>query len=82
MWYSYGSDMNFKNLTEQQFKNKFDKIFDDAVDLGNDAVICQVRPFADAYYQSCLFPWSSYITGTQGKDPGYDPMAYMIEAAH
>lgn len=82
MWYSYGSDMNFKNLTEQQFKNKIDKMFDDAVDLGNDAVICQVRPFADAYYQSSLFPWSSYITGTQGKNPGYDPMAYMIEAAH
>ncbi len=82
MWYSYSSDMNFKNLTEQQFKNKINKMFDDAVDLGNDAVICQVRPFADAYYQSSLFPWSSYITGTQGKNPGYDPMAYMIEAAH
>ncbi len=82
MWYSYGSDMNFKNLTEQQFKNKINTMFDDAVDLGNDAVICQVRPFADAYYQSSLFPWSSYITGTQGKNPGYDPMAYMIEAAH
>lgn len=82
MWYSYGSDMNFKNLTQQQFKNKIDKMFDDAVNLGNDAVICQVRPFADAYYKSNLFPWSSYITGTQGKNPGYDPMAYMIEAAH
>ena len=82
MWYSFDSDMNFKKLTEQQFKDKINTMFDNAVDLGNDAVICQVRPFADAYYQSSLFPWSSYITGTQGKNPGYDPMAYMIEAAH
>ena len=74
--------MNFKNMTEQQFKNKINKMFDDAAALNNDAVICQIRPFADAYYPSSYFPWSSYITGTQGQNPGYDPMAYMIEAAH
>ncbi len=82
MWFSYSEDMNFKGLTQQQVKSKIDKMFDNAVNLGNDAVICQVRPFADAYYKSDLFPWSSYITGTQGKNPEYDPMAYMIEAAH
>ena len=26
--------------------------------------------------------WSEYITGTQGKDPGYDPLAFMIEETH
>ncbi len=83
IWYSYSTDMNFKSGYDfNTFKKRIDKMFDDAVSLGNDAVICQVRPFADAYYKSELFPWSTYLTGTQGKDPGYDPMAYMIEAAH
>ena len=82
IWYSYG-DLDFKsNYSYNTFKAKINKMFDDAVSLGNDAVICHVRPFADAYYKSSLFPYSSYLTGTQGKDPGYDPLEYMIEAAH
>ena len=57
-------------------------MFDDAKELGCDAVIVQVRPFADALYYSEYFPMSVYMTGTQGKDPGYDPLKYMVSAAH
>ena len=39
------------------------------------AVIVQVRPTADAFWPSKFEPWSQYLTGTQGKDPGYDPAA-------
>ena len=28
------------------------------------------------------FPWSHILTGTQGQDPGYDPLAIMCEMAH
>jgi uncharacterized lipoprotein YddW (UPF0748 family) len=49
-----------------------------------NAVIFQVRPQADALYQSHLEPWSYFLTGTQGKapDPYYDPLQFWIEAAH
>ncbi len=49
-----------------------------------NAVIFQVRPQADALYQSSLEPWSYYLTGVQGKapDPYYDPLAFWTEAAH
>ncbi|MDB5251584.1 MAG: hypothetical protein JWP27_753 [Flaviaesturariibacter sp.] len=49
-----------------------------------NAVVFQVRPQADALYQSALEPWSYYLTGTQGKapDPFYDPLTFWIEAAH
>jgi len=49
-----------------------------------NAVIFQVRPQADALYQSSLEPWSYYLTGTQGKapDPYYDPLTFWTEAAH
>lgn len=49
-----------------------------------NAVIFQVRPQADALYQSELEPWSYFLNGLQGKapDPFYDPLKFWIEAAH
>ncbi|GAB2533385.1 glycoside hydrolase family 10 protein [Brachybacterium huguangmaarense] len=47
-----------------------------------NAVISQVRPTADAFWPSPHEPWSRYLTGTQGKDPGYDPLAFQVRAAH
>ena len=43
-----------------------------------NAVIFQVRPMADALYDSKLEPWSYYLTGEQGKapDPYYDPLHF------
>ncbi len=49
---------------------------------GINTVVVQVRPKADALYKSNINPWSDVLTGTQGKDPGYDPLAFMIEEAH
>ena len=49
-----------------------------------NAAIFQVRPQADALYQSSLEPWSYFLTGVQGKapDPYYDPLEFWVEAAH
>jgi uncharacterized lipoprotein YddW (UPF0748 family) len=49
-----------------------------------NAVIFQVRPQADALYQSRYEPWSYYLTGQQGKapEPFYDPLSFWIEEAH
>ena len=41
-----------------------------------NALIFQVRPNADAVYQSSIEPWSSWISGTMGRSPGYDPLAF------
>lgn len=51
---------------------------------GMNAMIVQVRPAADAFYESALEPWSQWLTGTQGKAPVpfYDPMQFMIEETH
>jgi uncharacterized repeat protein (TIGR02543 family) len=50
---------------------------------GNMNVAClQVRSFCDALYKSSYEPWSKDLTGTRGKDPGYDPLAFAIEEAH
>ena len=57
-------------------------ILDKLVSLKMNAVILQVRPHADALYRSNLEPWSPWLTGTMGKSPGYDPLAYWIEQGH
>ena len=47
-----------------------------------NAVCLQVRTMCDALYQSSYEPWSSYLTGTRGKNPGYDPLQYAVEQCH
>ncbi len=41
-----------------------------------------MSPAADAFYQSSYLPWSSYLTGTLGKNPGFDPLKFAIREAH
>lgn len=59
-------------------------LLDRAKQLNLNAVIFQVRPAADALYESFLEPWSEFLTGTQGQapEPYYDPLAFAIEEAH
>ncbi|MGW0823930.1 glycoside hydrolase family 10 protein [Streptomyces sp. NPDC002845] len=55
---------------------------DTAVERGLNTVIFQVRPTADALWPSPYEPWSQYLTGTQGQDPGWDPLGTAVEEAH
>ncbi|WP_067175341.1 family 10 glycosylhydrolase [Microtetraspora niveoalba] len=53
-----------------------------AVSKRMNAVMIQVRPTADAFWPSPYEPWSQWLTGAQGGDPGYDPLAFMVAEAH
>ena len=57
-------------------------ILDRLASMKMNAIIFQVRPNADAVYQSNYEPWSHWISGSQGRSPGYDPLAYCIQQAH
>lgn len=56
-------------------------ILDTAVRLKLNAIILQVRPNADALYNSRYEPWSAWLSGP-GANPGYDPLAFAITEAH
>ena len=58
------------------------RYYDDAVELGLNTVVVQVRPTADAFWPSPHEPWSHWLTGKQGTDPGYDPLAFAVAEAH
>ncbi|WP_189951369.1 glycoside hydrolase family 10 protein [Streptomyces alanosinicus] len=47
-----------------------------------NTVILQVRPTADALWPSPHEPWSEYLTGTQGRSPGWDPLGTAVKEAH
>lgn len=68
--------------SESGFCSNIAEVFDNCVGLGINTVYVHVRSHSDAYYKSELFPWSKYVTGTLGSDPGYDPLAVMLREAH
>lgn len=70
------------NLTADQQRAELTDIFDRAANAGFNAIVFHIRPAGDAVYASTIEPWASLLTGTQGTDPGYDPLAYAVDLAH
>ena len=63
-------------------KNEMVKYLDVLQKNNFNAVYFQVRTMSDAFYKSSYEPWSSYLTGTRGKNPGWDPLAFVVEECH
>lgn len=65
-------------------KQEFIAILDQVKANNLNAVIVQVRPSADAFFDSPYENWSRYLSGKQGTPPApyYDPLAFMIEECH
>jgi uncharacterized lipoprotein YddW (UPF0748 family) len=73
-----------KGLSTDQQKQEMVAILDKCVELNLNAIVFQVRPAADALYESKLEPWSDVLTGEMGKapEPFYDPLTFTVEEAH
>lgn len=84
VWVSfYELSMKDKNGgNEQEFTKKAVEMTETIQKKGLNTVFLHVRPFSDAFYESKIFPWSAYLTGEQGKAPGYDPLKIFITEAH
>lgn len=81
VWVPYFS-LEVPEHTQEAFEANFRSIADSAREKGLNALFVHVRPFSDSFYSSELYPWSHVLTGTQGTDPGYDPMAFMVDYTH
>ena len=83
VWFSYLDLADIlTGKSEAEFTKSINLEFQNCRDLGLNTVIVQVRPYSDALYPSQLFPFSKYAAGKQGQDPGFDPLAIMVAAAH
>ena len=68
--------------TQEAFEENYKKIANTALEKGMNAMFVHVRPFSDSLYPSQYFPWSHILTGTQGQDPGFDALQFMIDYTH
>lgn len=85
VWVATVSNINFPSaagLSATAQEAELRSLVSLLAELGFNAIFFQVRPECDAFYPSGLEPWSRYLTGTQGQDPGYDPLAVLLDAAH
>ncbi|RBQ13847.1 glycosyl hydrolase [Spongiactinospora rosea] len=85
MWIASVLNINWPSkpgLSPDQQRAEFRSWLDLAVARKLNSVFVQIRPAADAFWPSPHEPWSEYLTGTQGKDPGYDPLGFAVAEAH
>lgn len=80
VWVTYMT-LDVENEADKKaaFEEKIDTIIGDTKAGGFNTLIVQVRPFCDALYHSAYYPWSHIISGTQGVDPGFDPLGMIID---
>ncbi|WP_433425237.1 glycoside hydrolase family 10 protein [Microtetraspora malaysiensis] len=69
-------------LTVDQQKAEYLAWLDLAQARKLNSVFVQIRPTADAFWPSNFEPWSEWLTGVQGQDPGYDPLGFLVEETH
>ncbi|MEU9151979.1 family 10 glycosylhydrolase [Streptomyces sp. NPDC048417] len=84
MWLATVSNRDWPSrtgLSASAQRKELTALLDKAVDYRLNTVMFQVRPTADAFWPSPHEPWSQYLTGTQGKNPGWDPLGTAVEEA-
>ena len=73
-----------KDLSTDQQKKEIINLLDQFKSMNFNAVVFQIRPSADAIYNSKYEPWSFYLSGENNKAPNpyYDPLAFIISETH
>ena len=85
VWVATVANLNWPkkmDISPREQRGDFKEILKEIKIMNMNAVIMQIRPSGDAVYSSKKAPWSRYLTGTQGKYPGYDPLKFMVEESH
>lgn len=85
MWMATVSNIDWPSapgLTAEQQRSELLVHLDTAAERRLNAVVLQVRPTADALWPSPYEPWAECLTGTQGRDPGWDPLGTAVAEAH
>ncbi|MGN1121104.1 MAG: family 10 glycosylhydrolase, partial [Eubacteriales bacterium] len=86
VWIASVININYPSrtgLSQAELMAELDDIVKNTKEAGLNTIFFQVRPTADALYPSALFPYSKYISGTQGAAPdgNFDSLAYLLEKA-
>lgn len=71
-----------RSCSPSQQQDELVQILDQLQSAGINAALFQIRAESDAFYDSPYEPWSYWLTNEQGADPGWDPLAFAVDAAH
>lgn len=80
-WVSTAYNLDFpsrKSMTSAEQRKEIRQLMDVAERCRLNNVFVQVRPECDALYVSSIEPWSRFLTGQQGRSPGFDPLQVFI----
>ncbi len=72
----------FKGNSLSINKAYINKMLDNIKSLDLNTIFLHVSPFSDSIYKSKIFPFSSTLTGLEGKNPGMDYLEYFLNEAH
>ena len=80
VWFSYSDLAKFSYESRDAFIEDFSEALRVVDNYKNNTIIVQVRPFADALYQSKIYPISKVICHRSSLS--FDPLEEMIKLAH
>ena len=78
----WGIDWPKQGASAASQKAELVRMLDSLKNNNFNAINLQVRSMSDALYKSSYEPWTSYLTGSRGKDPGYDPLGFAVSECH
>lgn len=79
---STGSNEAARESARNQQKTGLITVLNRLQNTNFNTVFFQVRGMSDAFYNSKYEPWSQYLSSERGADPGWDPLAFIIDEAH
>ena len=85
MWITSVANIDWPSrpgLDQATIKAEYLSWLDVAVRNRLNAVVVQVRGAGDAFWPGAAEPWSQYLTGVRGADPGWDPVGFAVAEAH
>jgi uncharacterized lipoprotein YddW (UPF0748 family) len=69
-----------RNIAAQ--KASLIKILDYLKRINFNTIFFQTRPRGNTFHKSEYEPWAKELTGNLGVNPGWDPLAFLIDEAH
>lgn len=81
IWISCYDHISAEGKSEAEYKAETEKVFRNIAECGLNTAFIHLRAFSDSFYKSVIFPYSSFIAGSQGNELSFDPFEIMLECA-
>lgn len=82
LWVSNVVNIDMPTCVDMEaYKSRIILLMETCVSYNINAIFFQVRTTNDAFYKSDLNPYSRFFTGTEGTEPSFDVLAWIIEQA-